>query len=117
MSLTHTEVIDSFILIGLLVFPGYLVYWVAYHRRRERRRRLWMLAPALLAWCAATYFCFIRLMLWCMGGNCADKVSPFLEFSILYAVSSAGLVSLMHWGRARAPATRSPVTEGSGRHA
>lgn len=47
-----------------------------------------------------TYFCFIRLMLGCMGGGCADKVSPFLEFAILYAFSSAALISSMHWGRA-----------------
>lgn len=98
------QITDGFILIGLLAFPGYLVYWVHYHVRRERRRRLWVLAPALLAWCAATYFCFIRLMLWCMGGGCADKVSPFLEFAILYAFSSAVLISLMHWGRAKAAA-------------
>jgi hypothetical protein len=99
VSITHVEVTDGLTLIGLLAFPGYLVYWVPYHLRSERRRRLWVLAPALLAWCAATYFCFIRLMLWCMGGGCADKVSPFLEFAILYAFSSAALISLMHWGR------------------
>ena len=102
MSITHVEVTDSFILIGLLAFPGYLVYWVPHHLRRERRRRLWLLAPALLAWGAATYVCFLRLMLGCMGGHCADTASPFLEFAVLYAFCSAVLVSLMHWARARA---------------
>jgi hypothetical protein len=102
MTLTHVEVIDGFTLFGLLAFPGYLMYWVGYHLRSARRRRLWVLAPALLAWFAATYFCFIRLMLGCMGGGCADKVSPFLEFAILYAFSSAVLISFMHWGRAKA---------------
>ena len=104
MSITHVEVTDGFTLIGLLTFPGYLVYWVGYHFRSDRRRRLWVLAPAVVAWCAATYVCVIRLMLWCMGGGCADKVSPFLEFAILYAFSSAVLITLMHWARAKASA-------------
>jgi hypothetical protein len=95
------EVIDGFILIGLLSFPAYSVYWVRYHLRGERWRRLWVGMLAFLLWCAATYFCFLRLMLGCMGGGCAEKVSPFLEFAVLYAFSSAVLVFLMHRYRAK----------------
>lgn len=100
------DVTDGFILIGLLAFPGYLAYWIPYHFRLRRRRRLWVLAPALLAWGAATWFCFVRPMLWCLGGGCADKVSPFLELATVYASSSAVLVSLLHRARSAAPSSR-----------
>ena len=94
------ELIDIFVLIGFVSFPAYSVYWV-YHLRRDLWRRLWVGLAALLLWCVATYYCFLRLMLQCMGGNCADKVSPFLELAILYAVSSAVLILSMHRYRAK----------------
>lgn len=99
--MAYTEIIDGFVLIGLLSFPAYSVYWVGYHLRGERWRHLWVGIVALLAWCVATYFCFLRLMFACMGGHCANKVSPFLEFAILYAFSSAALILLMHLYRAK----------------
>ena len=101
MAPNYDALIDSFILIGLLSFPAYSVYWVWYHLRGERWRRLWVGMAGLLVWCVATYFCFLRLMFACMGGHCAGKVSPFLEFAILYAISSAVLILLMHWYRAK----------------
>ena len=101
MGLGYQEIIDGLTLAGLLGFPGYSAYWFPYHLRGERRRRLWLGFVAFLIWCAATYFCFLRLMLACMGGNCAGKVSPFLEFAIAYAASTALLIGLMHWYRAR----------------
>jgi hypothetical protein len=97
----YEKVIDSFTLVGLLSFPAYSVYWFGYHLRGERRRRLWIGIMALLLWCVATYFCFLRLMFGCMGGHCAGKVSPFLEFAVIYAVSSVVLILLMHWYRAK----------------
>jgi len=97
----YNEVIDTFVLIGLLSLPAYSVYWVRYHLRGDRRGRLWVGLVAFLAWCVATYFCFLRLMLQCMGGHCADKVSPFLEFAILYAASSVVLILSMHRYRAK----------------
>ena len=97
----YNDLIDAFTLIGLLSFPAYLVYWVKHHLRREGWRRLWVGMVALLAWCAATYLCFLRLMFGCMGGGCAGKVSPFLEFAVLYAVSSGALILLLHRYRAR----------------
>lgn len=97
----YDNVIDGFTMIGLFGFPPYWVYWIGYHLRRERRRRLWLGMPALLAWCAATYFCFLRLMIGCMGGGCADKVSPFLEYAIIYAFSSIVLILMLRALRAR----------------
>lgn len=91
---------DGLTLVGLLPLPAYSVYWLRYHLRGERWRRLWLGGLALLAWGVATYVCFIRLVLGCLGGGCADKVSPFLEFSIIYAVSSTLLIFLLHWYRA-----------------
>src|SRR5688572_16464727 len=96
MAANYDRIIDSFTLVGLLGFPAYFVYWVVYHLRAEGRRRLWIGMAAFVAWCVATYVCFLRLMLGCMGGNCAGRVSPFLEFAVLYAVSSAMLILLMH---------------------
>jgi hypothetical protein len=90
---------DALILVGLLSFPGYLIYWILYHVRGERQRRLWVLVPAVLAWSAASFYCFIRPMLGCIGGHCAHTVSPFLELAVLYAFSSAVLIGLMHWKR------------------
>ena len=101
MALGYEEVIDGLTLTGLLSFPVYSVYWFLYHLRGERRRRLWVVVVAFLAWCASTYFCFLRLMLGCMGGHCAGKVSPFLELAIVYALSSGVLILSMHWSRAR----------------
>ena len=97
----YESLTDALTLVGLLGFPAYAVYWFRYHLGAERRPRLWIGIAAFLAWCVATYVCFLRLMLGCLGGNCAGKVSPFLEFAILYAVSSAGLIMWMH--RSRAP--------------
>ena len=99
--LGYEELIDGFTLAGLLSFPAYSVYWFLYHLRGERRRRLWVGIVAFLIWCATTYFCLLRLMLGCMGGHCAGQISPFLEFAIVYAVSSAVLILLMHWYRAK----------------
>ena len=97
----YNDVIDLFVLVGLLSFPAYFVYWVRHHFRGGRRRRLWVGFAAFLIWCVATYYCFLRLMLQCMGGHCADRVSPFLELAILYAVSSAALILSMHRYRTR----------------
>jgi hypothetical protein len=88
----YEDITDSFILIGLLSFPAYSVYRVGYHLRQKRRHRLWVGIVAFLAWCVATYVCFLRLKLACMGGHCAGKVSPFLEFAILYAFSAAAII-------------------------
>jgi hypothetical protein len=96
----YENVIDAFTLAGLLSFPAYSVYWFLYHLRSQRRRRLWAGIAAFVLWCVATYVCFLRLMLGCMGGHCAGKVSPFLEFAILYAVSAVALIGLLHWYRA-----------------
>ena len=96
MAPDDAHLIDALTLFGLLSFPGYLVYWVGYHLRGHRSRRLWAGAVGFLIWCAATYFCFLRLMFGCMGGHCGDRVSPFLEFAILYAGVSAALIVLMH---------------------
>jgi hypothetical protein len=101
MSPGYNEVIDGFTLIGLLSLPAYSVYWVRYHLRGEGWRRLWVGMAAFVAWCVATYFCFIRLIFWCLGGGCADRVSPFLEFAILYAFSSGVLILVMHRYRAK----------------
>jgi hypothetical protein len=99
----YENIIDSFTLAGLLGFPAYSLYWFGYHLRGERRRRLWVGAGAFLVWCLATYFCFLRVMLGCMGGHCGGKVSPFLELAITYALASAVLIFLMHWYRAKYP--------------
>jgi hypothetical protein len=93
-----TELIDVFTLIGLFSFPAYSIYWVRYHLPAERRHRLWALAVAFVAWCAVTWFCFLRLMLGCIGGHCDD--TGFLPFAILYAISSAVLILVMHHYRA-----------------
>jgi hypothetical protein len=102
-------VTDVLTLIGLVSFPAYSVYWILYQRRRGRRS-LWPGLSALLLWCAATYWCFLRLMLGCLGGHCGDQVSPFLELAIVYAGTSAALIVLLHWkratGRNRAGASR-----------
>ena len=95
-----TKLIDVFTLIGLFSFPAYSIYWLRYHFAAPRRHRLWVLPIAFLVWCAATWYCFLRLMAWCFGGNCAGKVSPFLEFAIVYAVTSAALIVAMHQYRA-----------------
>jgi hypothetical protein len=97
----YNELIDFFVLVGLLSFPAYSVYWVRYHLRGARRGRLWAGLPAFLGWCLATYVCFLRLMLQCMGGHCADQVSPFLEFAILYAATSIALILSMHRYRSK----------------
>ena len=101
MASGYEGVIDGLILTGLLSFPLYSVYWFGYHFRGTRRHRLWVGIVALLVWCAATYFCFLRLLLGCLGGHCEGKVSPFLELAVVYAVSSAILILLMHWYRAQ----------------
>jgi hypothetical protein len=98
MALDYRDVIDACTLIGLVSFPVYSVYWVIYHLREERRRRLWVAAAAFLAWCAVTWFCFLRLMLGCIGGHCDD--TGFVPFAILYAISSAVLILGMHQYRA-----------------
>lgn len=90
------EVIDGFLLLGLLGFPAYSVYWVRHQSRGEGWRRLWIGMLAFLAWCAATYFCFLRLLVGCLAGGCAGRTSPFLEFAVLYAVISGVLIVLMH---------------------
>ena len=95
-----TQAIDVFTLIGLISFPAYAIYWVRYHLSGERRHRLWAVPVAFLVWCGATWYCFLRLMMWCLGGNCAGKVSPFLEFAMLYAAVSGGLILAMHQYRA-----------------
>jgi hypothetical protein len=101
MEPSYEVLIDVLTLIGLVSFPVYAVYWLWYHLGGERWRRFWVGGAGFFAWCAATYFCFLRLVFGCMGGHCAGKVSPFLEFAILYAVSSAALIVLMHWYRAK----------------
>lgn len=100
MSSGYNDVIDGLVLFGLLSFPAYSAYWVR-HQLRDRGRRLWIGMLAFLVWCAATYFCFLRLMFGCMGGGCADRVSPFLEFAIVYAVTSAILIVSMHLCRTK----------------
>jgi hypothetical protein len=45
-----------------------------------------------------TWFCFLRLMLGCIGGHCDD--TGFVPFAILYAISSAVLILAMHLCRA-----------------
>jgi len=97
----YGDIIDGLTLVGLLSFPAYSLYWVPYHLRRARRRRLWVGLAAFLLWCVATYLCFLRPMLQCMGGHCAGRVSPFLELALAYAGSSAALILLMHGNRAR----------------
>jgi len=89
-------VIDIFTLIGLLSFPPYLLYWIAYHVHLRAWRRLWGALLAVFAWLSATIALFIFPMLGCMGGGCAEKVSPFLQFAVLYAFSSATIVFLLH---------------------
>jgi len=101
MSGAHYDLISSLVLVGLLSFPAYSVYWVTRQLRGGGWRRLWIAMVAFLAWCVATYFCFIRPMLGCLGGGCADKVSPFLELAVVYIFSSAMLIVLMHWCRAK----------------
>jgi hypothetical protein len=93
-----TELIDAFTLIGLVTFPAYSIYWVRYHQPAERRHRLWALVVAFVVWCAVTWFCFLRLMLGCIGGHCDD--TGFVPFAILYAISSAVLILAMHLCRA-----------------
>jgi hypothetical protein len=95
-----TELIDVFTLIGLFSFPAYAIYWLRYHIAAARRHRLWLMPVAFVVWCAATWYCFLRLMTWCLGGNCAGKVSPFLEFAMLYAATSAALILVLHQYRA-----------------
>jgi hypothetical protein len=94
------NVIDAFVATGLVSFPLYLGYWIVFQVRRRTARRLWAGLAAFAIWCAATWFCFIRLMIQCMAGGCAEKVSPFLEYAILYAVTSVVLIGLMHRLRA-----------------
>ena len=96
-----TELIDALTLIGLVSFPAYAIYWVRYHRPPERRHRLWALAVAFAVWCAVTWFCFLRLMLGCIGGHCDD--TGFLPFAILYAISSAMLILVLRVIRSAAP--------------
>ena len=95
-----TKLTDAFALFALFSFPAYSIYWVRYHLAAQRRHRLWALPVAFVVWCAATWYCFLRLMTWCLGGNCAGKVSPFLEFAILYAGVSAALILMLHQYRA-----------------
>jgi hypothetical protein len=91
-----SAVIDIFTLIGLLSFPPYLLYWIVYHVRLRAWRRLWGALLAVFAWLIASTGFFIFPMLGCMGGGCAEKVSPFLQFAVLYAFSSATIVFLLH---------------------
>jgi hypothetical protein len=94
------------VLFGLLSFPAYSVYWVWHHARGEGRRQISVGVLGFLAWCVATYFCFIGPMLGCLGGGCADRVSPFLELAIVYALTSGALIVLMHRWRTRRSATK-----------
>ena len=91
--------IDGFSLIGLLGFPPYLVYWIRIQIRARTARRLWWLLPALIAWLAATVFFLLLPMLACMGGGCAGKVSPFLQYAVLYAACTLALIMLLQWFR------------------
>jgi hypothetical protein len=100
-----SDITDGLVLIGMLAFPAYSLYWFPYQLRSERRQRLRIGIWAFLAWCLATYVCFVRLMLGCIGGHCAGRVSPFLEFAVVYALVTVGLIWWMHRSRAarRAP--------------
>lgn len=97
--MTANQIIDTFSLIGLFSFPPYLAYWAWLQIRARALRRLWWLLLALAAWLASTFFFLLLPMLSCMGGGCADKVSPFLQYAILYAASSLALILLLHWLR------------------
>jgi len=101
MDVNYENVIGAFTLIGLFSFPAYALYWLISQLRAGARPPLWLGAAAFLAWCVATYVCFLRLMIGCMGGHCGGRVSPFLEFSILYAVSSGALILVLSRWRAR----------------
>ena len=98
MTITPTEVTDALTLVALLGFPGYLFYWVPYHLKRSRWRRLWVVLPAFAAWCAATWYCFIALALGCLGGGCAYR--NYLGYAIVYVLVAAALVAFLHWSRA-----------------
>ena len=89
-------VIDAFTLVGLLSVPPYLVYWVVYHVRLRALHRLWGALAAFFAWLVATAALFILPMLACMAGGCAGRMSPFLQMAVLYAISSATIVFLLH---------------------
>src|SRR5215510_11837322 len=106
MEITHTEVSDALTLIALLGFPGYLLYWIPYHFPRGRRRRLWMVLPAVVAWCLATWYCFIALALGCLGGGCAGR--NYLGYAVAYVLIAAALVAAMHWWRATSSSPAPP---------
>ena len=95
MDLIHTY-IDVLTAVGLLSLPCYLVYWVVYHVHFGAWRRLWGALAAVVAWVMASTAFLLIPMTGCMGGGCAEKLSPFLEFSVLYACSSAAIVLLLH---------------------
>lgn len=96
-------VTDILVLIGLFSFPPYLVYWIWLQIRLRTPRRLWWVLPALMAWMAATFFFLLLPMLACFGGGCADKVSPFLQYAVLYAAASLVLILLLYLFRRKNP--------------
>jgi hypothetical protein len=101
MNINPDDVIGALTLFGLFSFPSYALYWLISQLRAGVRPRLWIGAAASFAWTVATWVCFLRLMIGCLGGHCGGRVSPFLEFSILYAVSSAALILVLSRWRAR----------------
>ena len=98
--MTVEDVIDGLLLVGFLAFPPYLLYWAIHHLGRRAYRRLWIGLLGFVGWCAATVGFFLFPMLSCMGGHCAGKVSPYLEFSIAYAATTLALIGVLHWLRA-----------------
>ena len=94
--MTASNAIDALTMFGFFGFPAYGIYWVSYQLRHRARHRLWVGVVAFLMWCAATVFWFLRPMSWCFGGGCAGRVSPFLQYALLYALSSAMLMLAMH---------------------
>jgi hypothetical protein len=101
MDVNYDHAIGAFTLLGLFSFPAYALYWLLSQLRAGARPRLWLAAAAFFAWGVATYVCFLRLVIGCLGGHCGGRVSPFLEFSILYAVSSAALILVLSRWRVR----------------
>jgi hypothetical protein len=89
-------VIDTFLVIGLFGFRRIMVYWIVLPVSAADGETPVGRPQGVLRSGAATWFCFIRLMLGCMGGGCADEISPFLEYAMLYAGISVVLIGLMH---------------------
>jgi hypothetical protein len=100
------DVIDALSLVGLLGFPPYLLYWAIDQIGQRAFNRLWIGAAGIAGWCLATIAFLVYPMMTCMGGHCAGKVSPFLEFSIAYAASSVALVGALFWLRKPRPPLR-----------